>query len=166
MPAPTLIEALLKQEQVLILPAFDETIAYDIGTAIRAEALARKAPVVVEIRTPARRLYFAALPGSSPNNEDWARRKANVVLRCHASSMRVGQELAEKEQAQWPDAALDPKDFAVHGGAFPVAVTGVGVVAVIAVSGLPSRDDHEMITGVLAKRLGVKGVALPGPPQA
>lgn len=155
-----LIAALLKQEQALVLPAFDETAAYDIGTAIRAVAAAREAPVVIDIRTASRRLYFSALPGATPENEDWARRKGNTVLRCHASSLRVGAQLAAKGQQAWPDAALDPKDFTDHGGAFPVTVKGSGIVAVVAVSGLPSRDDHEMITAELAKRLGLKGLEL------
>jgi uncharacterized protein (UPF0303 family) len=161
MPQSTTLDALLRQEHLLILPSFDETTAYEIGSALRAEAVARKAPVVIDIRTAARRLYYAALPGSSADNEEWARRKSNVVLRCHTSSLRMGQMLEDKQRPQWPDAALDPKDYAVHGGSFPVTVAGTGVVAAISVSGLPSREDHEMITAVLAKRLGVKGIALP-----
>jgi len=161
MSADSLIEALLRQEQLLVLPAFDEIAAFEIGSAIRAEAIARHAPVVIDIRTAARRFYFAALPGSSADNEDWARRKANVVLRCHASSLRIGLQLAAKNRPQWPDAGLNHKDYAVHGGSFPVQVVGVGVLAAIAVSGLPSRDDHLLITGVLAKRLGAADIPLP-----
>ncbi len=161
MPKTSLMEALLRQEQQLVLPSFDETAAHEIGSAIRAEAVARKAAVVIDIRTPSRRLYYAALPGSSADNEDWARRKSNVVLRCHMSSLRMGLQLEEKGRPQWPDMAMDHKDYAVHGGSFPVQVKGVGVVAAISVSGLPSREDHEMITSVLAKRLGLMGVELP-----
>ncbi len=116
---------------------------------------------MIEIRTAARKLYFAALPGSSGDNDNWAHRKAATALRCHASSLRVGLQLKEKGRAAWPDAALDPKEFSDHGGAFPVTVAGTGVIGAICVSGLPSRDDHELITGVLAERLGVKGMALP-----
>jgi uncharacterized protein (UPF0303 family) len=161
MPNPELIDALLKQEQVLILPGFDEVAAYDIGSALRADAVKRNAPVVIDIRTASRRLYYAALPGASVDNEEWARRKGNVVLRCHMSSWRMGLILEGKKRPQWPDAALDPKDFAVHGGSFPVRVTGVGMVGAIAVSGLTSREDHEMVAAALAHRLGVVCPALP-----
>jgi len=116
MPNVPLVEALLRQEQLLVLPAFDETAAYEISTAIRTEAVARRAPVVIDIRTASRRLYFTALPGSSADNEDWARRKANVMLRCHASSMRMGLQLEAENRKQWPDAALSHQDYAVHGG--------------------------------------------------
>jgi uncharacterized protein (UPF0303 family) len=161
MPANALIEAVLRQEQALVFPAFDEQTAHDTGEALRAEALARKAPVVVEIRTAARKLYFAALPGSSGDNDEWARRKGNLVLRTNTSSFRMGLQLKERGRPAWPDAGFDPKDFSDSGGGFPVTVKGTGVVAVICVSGLPARDDHELITSVLAKRLGVTGVALP-----
>jgi len=100
MPSVPLIEALLQQEQVLVLPAFDENVAFEIGSAVRAETISRRAPVVIDIRSASRRLYFTALPGSSADNEDWARRKANVVLRCHASSLRIGLQLEAKNRPQ------------------------------------------------------------------
>ncbi len=155
-----LIAALLKQEQALVLDGFDELAAYEVGEAIRVRAVARSAPVVIDIRTPARRLYFAALAGSSADNEDWARRKGNVVMRCHASSWRVGLQLEAKNRPQWPDGGLHPREFVTHGGGFPVQVKGVGVIGAIAVSGLPSRDDHGLITAVLAERLGIADVQL------
>lgn len=156
-----LIAAIARQEENLILEHFDEAIAFDIGTALRARALDAKAPVVSDIRSAARRYFFTALPGSTPDNEDWARRKANTVLRCHKSSMRVGLEHAQAGRAQWPDAGLHHGDFVTHGGAFPITVRQLGVVACIAVSGLPSLDDHELATATLADHLGLDGVALP-----
>jgi uncharacterized protein (UPF0303 family) len=155
-----LIHALERQEQVLVLPGFDETAAFEIGSALRVVALARNAPVAIDVRSASRRLYFSALPGSTPDNEDWARRKGNVALRCHASSMRVGLMLQEEGRSPWPDGVLKTEEYAAHGGGFPVRVQGTGVVGCIAVSGLPSREDHEMIVAVLAARLGVSGVAL------
>ena len=73
-----LIHALKRQEQALVLPGFDETAAFEIGSALRAAALARNAPVAIDVRSASRRPYFAALPGSTPDNEDWARRKGNL----------------------------------------------------------------------------------------
>ena len=55
---------------------------------------------------------------------------------------------------------LKTEEFAAHGGGFPVRVQGTGVVGCIAVSGLPSREDHEIIVAVLAAHLGVSGIAL------
>lgn len=50
---------------------------------------------------------------------------------------------------------LDPDEYAAHGGAFPVIVRAVGVVGTVAVSGLPSADDHALVVEVLSEFLGV-----------
>ena len=148
-------DALKRQEGVLTFPAFDEEIAHAVGSLLRKRASAAKAGVVIDIRTLNRRYYFCALPGSTPDNDEWARRKANVVLRCHESSYLFGKRLEAKGRAQWPDQALPHEDYATHGGAFPVRVASAGVIASIAVSGLPSREDHDMIVRALAEHLGV-----------
>jgi uncharacterized protein (UPF0303 family) len=153
------IEALRAQERALVLSAFDEQAAYSLGIALRAKCAAVGAPVVIDIRSASRRLFFAALPGSAADNDDWARRKGNVVLRRHESSMLAGEILKSESRSQWPDAALDVKDFALRGGGFPVRVRGTGVVASIAISGLPSHQDHDMIATTLAEHLGVTDVA-------
>jgi uncharacterized protein (UPF0303 family) len=155
----TAIEALRAQERALVMLAFDEQAAYSLGIALRAKCAAVGAPVVIDIRSASRRLFFAALPSSAADNDDWARRKGNVVLRRHESSMLAGEILKSENRSQWPDAALDVKDFALHGGGFPVRVRGAGVVASIAISGLPSHQDHDMIVTTLAEHLGITDVA-------
>jgi uncharacterized protein (UPF0303 family) len=149
------IDALLQQEDALLFPSFDETTAYAIGSALRAFALTRLAPIAIDIRSGTRPLYFSALPGSTPDNAEWARRKANVALRCHASSLRVRLQLLAEQREAWPDAALPTEDYAVHGGGFPIRVAGCGVVAAIAISGQPSREDHDCIVSILAAHLGL-----------
>jgi uncharacterized protein (UPF0303 family) len=101
--AASTIVALRNQEAVLALPIFDEEVAYTLGTTLDAKCLSAGAPVVIDIRTPSRRLFFAALPGSTPDNEDWARRKGNVALRCHASSMLANENLKAEDRSRWPD---------------------------------------------------------------
>ncbi|KAK4936150.1 hypothetical protein LTR28_010215, partial [Elasticomyces elasticus] len=46
------------------------------------------------------------------------------------------------------------KNFAIHGGGFPVKVRGVeGVVAVIVVSGLKQEQDHGIIVHTIKEYL-------------
>ena len=47
-------------------------------------------------------------------------------------------------------------DYAAHGGGFPVWVKGVGCVGSIIVSGMPQRDDHNLVVAAMAKVLGVE----------
>ena len=150
----TILDILRAQEQGLMFTGFNEEIAFALGSALRARAAAAQVPVVIEIRNASRRFYFSALPGSTPENDNWARRKANTVLQCHVSSLLMGKKLAFEGRSQWPDAVLELKDYSVHGGAFPVRLKEGGVVAVIAVS----REDHELIVSVLKEFLGAEHV--------
>ncbi|MFD0979538.1 heme-degrading domain-containing protein [Tropicimonas aquimaris] len=150
--APTM-EQLELQEATLVFEAFDEVTALDLGSALVAAAQAEAAAVVIDIRTPDRTLFHAALPGSAPDNDHWARRKSNTVLRKHRSSMLVGMRNAAKGNVVGTSLGLDPMDFADHGGSFPIRVKGVGVIGAVTVSGLASEDDHAMIVGVLEKML-------------
>ena len=55
---------------------------------------------------------------------------------------------------------LDSADYVLAGGGFPVTVKGAGVVGVIAVSGLPEREDHGVIVDALCEHLGIERKAL------
>jgi uncharacterized protein (UPF0303 family) len=150
----SLIDTIEKQEASLVFKAFDELAALDLGQRLVTLALSQAAPVVIDIRTPDRTLFHAALPGASPDNDHWARRKSNVTLRFHKASLRVGENNRLRERGVTPDLGLDPLDYADHGGSFPVRVAGTGVVAAITVSGLKSQEDHDMIVAVLEDLLG------------
>jgi uncharacterized protein (UPF0303 family) len=117
--------------------------------------------VVIDIRSFARPLFLAALPGSSPDNVDWARRKGNVVTRYHRSSYAVGLELQVKGGTLESRYSLSAADYAAHGGAVPVAVRGTGVIGVATISGLPQREDHGAVVWAMSRLLGVEVEDLP-----
>jgi len=132
-----------EQEAVLVLQRFDEAAAFDIGAALRARALSRKAGIVIEIRLWDRPLFYAALEGSTASTGEWARRKLNVVRMFHKSSYRVALEQKREDRTFPVGYGLSSADFVLAGGAFPLRVAGVGVIGAIAVSGLSQREDHE-----------------------
>ena len=138
------IDTLIAEDSRLILPQFTEDTALSRGTILVGFARAGRLPVVINIRTADRTLFHAALPGSAPLNDAWARRKSNVALMFQKSSLRVGLELLEKGSSLAIN-GLPQSDYADHGGAVPIRVAGAGMVAVATVSGLPSRDDHALV---------------------
>lgn len=138
------------QEDVLRFATFDENTAWELGLRFRDLAEARKLPIVVDIRVGGRQLFYTALPGSTPDNPEWVRRKSNVVLRYFKSSYRVGRELAAKEDTLDQHRGVSPMDYAPHGGSFPIHIEGTGVIGAITVSGLPQRDDHRLVVEILA----------------
>ncbi len=149
----TLIANLTKQEEDLRFPAFNEEISLALGLELTTAATDRSAPVVIDIRTPDRTLFHAALPGATTDNDHWARRKSNVVLRFHRSSRLVGETMRAKGATLGPDRGLDPMDFADHGGSFPIRLTSGFVVGAITVSGLTSAEDHDLIVSILESYL-------------
>jgi uncharacterized protein (UPF0303 family) len=132
------------EAESLILEHFDEGQALALGRILVDLALDRNLPVVIDIRTGHRTLFHAALPGSAPLNELWARRKSNTALQFHQASLVVGTKSRAKGETL-DRHGLDPADFADSGGAVPIRVRGTGVVAVATVSGLPEIEDHQLV---------------------
>lgn len=142
------IDTLEAEARALILPRFDEASALALGQDLIARARAEHLPIVIDIRTPDRTLFHAALPGSAPLNDLWARRKSNTALKFQQPSLLVQKRLTAKGGAL-PRHGLDPADFAWEGGAVPIRVAGVGVVACLTVSGLPQVEDHRLAVAAL-----------------
>lgn len=149
------IRAVAEQERRLVMPEFDEEIAFAIGSAIRARALAENLPVVVDIQTWDRPLFYAALPGSSADNANWARRKRNVVRMMLRSTYGLVLEKQRHDRTFPVGHGLDPADYVLAGGGFPIRVAHAGVIGVIAVSGLPERQDHGLVVDALCDHLGI-----------
>jgi uncharacterized protein (UPF0303 family) len=71
------------------------------------------------------------------------------VARFHRSSYAVGLKLKLKNETLEEQQGLAAADYATHGGSFPLAVEGAGVVGSVTVSGLPQRADHELVVEAL-----------------
>lgn len=138
------VDDLLAEAATLVLPRFDEDLAWRFGSHLVGLAQADDLAVVINIRTATRCLFHAALPGSAPLNDSWARRKSNTALMFQEASLLVGARNHVRAQTM-TDHGLDAADYADHGGAVPVFVAGVGMVAVVTVSGLPQREDHALV---------------------
>ncbi|MFA6156194.1 heme-degrading domain-containing protein [Mesorhizobium sp.] len=163
MPVAEDIALIKRQETTLVFSTFDEAVAFKIGSAIRDRALAENLPIIVDIRTFDRPLFYAAMPGSNASNPDWARRKVNVVKRFLRSTYRMVLEQQRPDRAFKLGEGLDITDYVLAGGGFPVTVKGAGVIGVIAVSGLPERDDHGVVVDAICEHLCIdrRGLALP-----
>lgn len=144
-----------KQEELLLFSTFDNTTAWLLGDSIRKLCQARHLAVTIEIRLCRETVFFYAMPGTSPNNADWARRKRNTVELQQRSSYAVGLSLLRDEASLETQSGLPLRDYAQHGGSFPIRVAGVGFVGVATISGLPQREDHNMVVQAMADIIGV-----------
>jgi len=143
----------IRQEQKFVFDRFDEEVAFEIGSHIRNRAVTAGAGIVIDICLWDRPLFYAALEGSVGSNSNWARRKINVVKMFHKSSYRMALEQRSSDRTLSPGYGLDPANYVLAGGAFPVRLMSVGVVGAIAVAGLTEREDHESVVASLREYL-------------
>ena len=149
------IAKIIEQERRLVFDRFDHASAWTLGTALRSHAEARGVAVTIEIRINRDTVFFCAMPGTGPGNADWARRKRNSVDLLQRSSYAIGLELQRDNTTLEQRMGLPLRDHASHGGGFPLRVASVGCIGTATVSGLPQRDDHNMVVEVIAAMCGV-----------
>ncbi|QHN03452.1 heme-degrading domain-containing protein [Granulicella sp. WH15] len=154
------IERMKVQEAKLQFAEFGAETAWTIGSKLRDRSIALGAGMTFEIQVAGRMLFAVAMNGAAQGQEDWIRRKRNTVMRFGRSSYHVGRQLVLDGTTLEERQGLKLADYAAHGGGFPVVLRGTGLVGTVVASGLPQRDDHEMVVAVLAEVLGVTGVAL------
>ncbi len=143
------LEKIALQEKRLQFQHFDSEVAWAVGTALKAAAEKRQVAVAIDIQLNGHTLFACAMPGTTPDNWDWIRRKRNVVLRFHRSSYAIGLKHERAQTTLQEKLGLDPKDYATHGGCFPIFLAGTVCVGTITVSGLPQREDHALVVSVL-----------------
>ena len=144
------------QERLLQFDTFSADTAWAIGSALRADAIARAASMTFEIQLAGRVLFACSTLNASAGQADWIRRKRNTVMRFGKSSYAVGLQLKleGKEFAQRHEISL--ADYAAHGGGFPIVLKGTGLVGTVVSSGLDQRTDHAMVVQALTTTLGVQ----------
>ncbi len=149
------LAVIAKQEARLRFTAFDEDTAWVLGSQLRTNVKARGAAVTIEIRLARETVFFCAMPGTAAANADWARRKRNTVELLKRSSYATGLALRQEQSSLESKMGLPMRDYADHGGSFPIVVEGVGCIGTVTVSGLPQREDHATVVQALAALCGV-----------
>jgi uncharacterized protein (UPF0303 family) len=148
------VEQVALQEEELQFPRFDAQTAWKLGARLRNMAHDRGLAVVIDVRRFGQPLFYTALEDTTPDNVEWVRRKSNLVARFHRSSYSISLYLKLKNDTLLERYALPTADYAAHGGSFPLTVAGAGVIGSVTVSGLPQREDHELVVEALCAALG------------
>jgi endoglucanase len=149
------LATLLNEEQQLQFDRFDRDTAQALGAHVARRAQRENKTVTIQIEHDGVVLFRQAMPGASPDHADWIRRKNNLVGRTGHSSFYTHNEVRQNGGDHDALPGLDMRDYAAHGGAFPVRVRGQGVVGTATVSGLPGPDDHALVVAALKDYLKV-----------
>ena len=105
-------------------------------------------------------VFHASLPGSTPDNDSWIARKARVVNATGNSTM-YERVLAEEQGIDWYSVkGLSEETHAIHGGALPLNVVGLGLTGILIISGLPQVEDHLLGVEIITEYLARKGEQL------
>jgi len=140
-----ILKKLLDEEQELQFTKFNETTAWQIGSQMVERAGRENLPVTIDITRGDHQLFHASLKGTAADNDEWVKRKIRLVYRFGHSSFYMGQQLKSKGKSIEEAYLVSEKDYAPHGGCFPVIVKDTGIVGTITVSGLPQEEDHKLV---------------------
>ena len=129
-----------------------------IGELVAERIISKGASAYIMIRVNGLEVFALSLEGSSANNRGWALRKANIAELNALSSMHVA--LDNKGRRTLEDIGLSPLEYTFAGGAFPILLKSGLCIGSIAVSGMPSEEDHQSICSVLSEYLGIEAPSL------
>ncbi|WP_426595823.1 heme-degrading domain-containing protein [Cellulomonas sp. McL0617] len=147
------IAAIEQQERDLVFTTFTHDDAWRLGCLLVELGQERDLPITVDIQHGTQQVFHAARAGTTADNDTWVARKVRVVWRFGAPSYLVGLRAKVRGTTFNEQHDLPLREFAAHGGAFPVRVRDVGVVGVVTVSGLPQADDHALVVEALTAHL-------------
>lgn len=142
---------LLNQEEALQFAVFNNDIAWQLGSQLKAIAESNKSAVAIEVYAFNQVIFSYAMVNTTPDNLHWIKRKRQSVLRFGHSTYYLNQYNASKNREFEAQMHIDPFEYCAHGGAFPIRITNSGLIGVVTVSGLPQEEDHRMVIEVLAK---------------
>jgi uncharacterized protein (UPF0303 family) len=143
------LEEILRQEEQLQFSQFTNDMALEIGMMLYAEAKKTGSAVTIDIARSGQCLFHYAMNGTSKDNAEWIRRKNNVVNRFGRSSYYIGTRLRSQSTTMEDKYLISSNEYAAHGGAFPLRLKATGVIGTITVSGLPQKEDHDLVVRVL-----------------
>lgn len=143
------IEKLQQEQRQLVFESFDEEDAWKIGCMLRQRAKDGGFPVAISITLNRRRMFACTMPGTTPINDNWIRRKENTVYQFYKSSYEMSLYMQLKEDEISSRYGLDRESYAAAGGCVPIMLKSTGMVGTIAVSGLREDEDHSLVTGVI-----------------
>jgi len=148
-----ILRELLQEEQRLQFKKFNEATAWEIGSQLVERSARDNLPVTIDITRGDHQLFHASLYGTSPDNDEWVKRKVRLVNRFRHSSFYMSQLLKSKGKRIEEAYLVSESEYAPHGGCFPVTVKGTGMIGTITVSGLSQEEDHKLVVQAIREYL-------------
>lgn len=152
MDAREKLDAVLERENALSFSSFSLDDAWRLGSLLVRKARERSLPIAIDVRLGTQQAFHAAMPGATANNDDWVERKVRVVQAYDRSSLGVRLYYEALGTDFDTFSRRDPNLYAAFGGGVPIRI-GDTLIGVVAVSGLPHEDDHDLVVEALEELL-------------
>jgi uncharacterized protein (UPF0303 family) len=143
--AKVTLDEVIGHEKELVWSSFTNEMALELGNQLIELGRERSASITIDIMRHGHQLFHYSFSGTSPDNDQWVKRKTRVVNRFNKSSLRVGLELAEQQRTIEERYFVDAFEYSPHGGSVPITISNVGVVGTVTVSGLTQQEDHMLV---------------------
>ncbi|GHO80810.1 UPF0303 protein [Ktedonobacter sp. SOSP1-85] len=151
-----LLRELRQQEEELQFTSFTNETALKLGLALYEAAKHKGKPVAIDIVRNGQQLFHLSMEGTANDNNEWILRKNRVVTRFGHSSFYIGTYLRSQSKSIEEKYLISEREYAAHGGSFPLIIKHVGIVGTITVSGLPQAEDHELVTSTIRSFLSTR----------
>lgn len=147
--AQALLPVLEEQNASIGFTSFDHDDAFRLGSAIMARAVAEDMSITVAVSFGRQRVFHAARPGTTADNDYWLDRKFRVVAHYNAPSFLISTKYRARGQDFNEVTGLPVARYVAAGGAFPLRVNG-SLIGAVGVSGLAENLDHDLVVWALA----------------
>lgn len=144
----------LLEEKNHIFDSFTYEIAFQLGSFFYEYAKANQIDLCADIYANGHTLFHFSSDGSTPDKDNWLRRKRNAVLQFAHSSKFMHLKCKGDDSLIETKYGCSLKDMTFTPGAFPILVKNAGCIGAIAVSGLAPDEDHQLIITGLDKLMG------------
>ncbi len=145
-------ETCIAQEQELRFQSFSRRDAFKIGCMLYEESLRIGKSIAIRITVNDLTVFQLMPTGTTKNNERWLARKHNMVM-ARGTSSELARLDREADGRTMESMCLDPMEYSVFGGGFPIILDGSDIIGSICVSGLAGDEDHAFIVKVLKEFL-------------
>lgn len=144
-----------KQEQDLKFTKFDNNIALKLGLMLIEKGKKLTKPITIDVNKNGHQLFHYSFEGTSPDNDEWVRKKNNVVNRFYRSSLYIGLKLKLANKSIEEKYLISSKEYAPYGGSFPIIIKNTGIIGTITVSGLSQEEDHNLVVETIKEYLKI-----------
>ena len=148
-----IVRVLEEQEARLRFPSLDLECIERVCREAESILEKLKAPCYIRAAVNGTVVHARCLPGASLNNQEWARRKANLCERYWISSLHAVCRLSAGGKSL-ESCGMDSADFGFSGGSFPILLPSGICVGSLTISGLRGEEDHQIAAESIARVLG------------